>query len=533
MDFQGASYDIGVPIENLGSFPELNQFTQEIIEEPLNSGFETITEIQDFPVSNDIPISTEYIDAPINEGFSGEIIGDAITENEDHFVSMDTAAVKFDVPDDYYEETYGLGVHNQPKLGQDILKPSLSAGMMPSNFLSSSINSSLNVQIPPTSSSVGVNSLNKNSINFLQSSVNSLQKPAVFQQNFMQNPMNSSPFQVQGQVLNIDINDPRIHSGFWNFSNFVVIQPISEGGFGVVFKAKNKLDPGRSFAIKKIYKNQLTKNGSNLDYVRREIQTQLNIVHPNIVRVFSWFNSPDDVFVVMEHCGGGNLYEKINIEGRLSEEQAFRYFIQIIDAIQFLHYNNIAHRDIKPENILFDEKGQVKLCDFGWAMMIGSGQRRQTFCGTYEYMSPEMVKDRGYDKCVDIWALGILLYEMVHGYSPFRVLPSDFVMPGKEHRTIFNKILHNNYFIDSKLGLSPQCVALIRGLLQPDPNMRMKIDDVYNHPWIKMHESQASFIMNYKEDMSNVSSMFSSMERSTVHTDLKNEEFKNMLMLLL
>jgi len=106
----------------------------------------------------------------------------------------------------------------------------------------------------------------------------------------------------------------------------------------------------------------------------------------------------------------------------IDEKSAFKYFIETASAILFLHTNDLIHRDLKPENILLDENNNVKLCDFGWCVELKEDDApRKTFCGTYEYMAPEIVKETPYDKSVDIWSLGILLYELLHGYSPFRV----------------------------------------------------------------------------------------------------------------
>jgi serine/threonine protein kinase len=103
----------------------------------------------------------------------------------------------------------------------------------------------------------------------------------------------------------------------------------------------------------------------------------------------------------------------------LPEKESFKYFIQVTAAVQFLHSIGLAHRDIKPENILLDEDRNVKLCDFGWCVDVSKGER-MTFCGTYEYMAPEIVDEKYYDYSIDVWSLGVLLYEMIHGFSPFR-----------------------------------------------------------------------------------------------------------------
>jgi len=126
------------------------------------------------------------------------------------------------------------------------------------------------------------------------------------------------------------------------------------------------------------------------------------------------------IYILLEHAGNGNLYFYIHSREGLPEKLALRFFYQTALAVKHLHDRNIIHRDIKPENILFDENFNIKLCDLGWSVEHKEEDNmRETICGTYEYMSPEIVLKRKHDSKVDIWCLGILLYEMLHGAPPF------------------------------------------------------------------------------------------------------------------
>ena len=162
---------------------------------------------------------------------------------------------------------------------------------------------------------------------------------------------------------------------------------------------------------------------------------------------------------------------------------AFSLFIQVVNAVYFLHKNNLIHRDIKPENILIFENNIIKLCDFGWCVKLEEGEQRGTFCGTTEYMSPELINHEEYSKEIDIWSLGVLLYEMIHGYSPFRPDKPNFnqrdvIENIRKHRLKFN----NN--------ISQKCKDLIYHLLDEEADKRYKIDDIFNSDFVKYYENK-------------------------------------------
>jgi len=122
--------------------------------------------------------------------------------------------------------------------------------------------------------------------------------------------------------------------------------------------------------------------------------------------------------MVLEYASGGSLNEKIKFGyGQLSKILVKRYFRDVCEAVKYLHENNYMHRDIKPENILITKDNHAKLCDFGFASIL---EYRSTLCGTFEYMAPEMIQKKPYDYKIDIWALGILLFELIQGFAPFK-----------------------------------------------------------------------------------------------------------------
>jgi len=166
----------------------------------------------------------------------------------------------------------------------------------------------------------------------------------------------------------------------------------------------------------------------------------------------------------MEYINNGSLFNLIKKHNRLSEQKAFKYFIQTVSAVNFLHENNLIHRDLKPENLLLNENDDIKLCDFGWCVELSIGNRI-TFCGTYEYMAPEIIKEMPYNHSIDVWSLGVLLYELLHGYSPFKSQKSTDNKDIEEndnmdYSEIFKNIIKLQFKIDRD-DLSTHCKDLI------------------------------------------------------------------------
>lgn len=147
--------------------------------------------------------------------------------------------------------------------------------------------------------------------------------------------------------------------------------------------------------------------------------------------------------------------------------------------IYYMHKQGLIHRDIKPENILIKDGNIVKICDFGWCVQSDGMQQRNTFCGTLEYMAPEMIQNKNHNHTLDIWSLGILLYELVHGRAPFT---------GVHPREISDKIMRGQ--IRFKPGLSNEYKDLVNKILVYEPNDRLPLIKVFDHPWVKNFEKK-------------------------------------------
>jgi len=153
----------------------------------------------------------------------------------------------------------------------------------------------------------------------------------------------------------------------------------------------------------------------------REVEIHKTLKHENIIRLFTSLEDENYIYLVLEYAAQGNLFYTIRNKKRLTEDEAFYYFIQTCAGIYFLHKNGLIHRDIKPENLLIGDQNILKICDFGWCVQSSNTEARMTFCGTLEYMAPEMIQNLSHNHNLDIWCLGILLFELVHGGAPFTV----------------------------------------------------------------------------------------------------------------
>ena len=274
----------------------------------------------------------------------------------------------------------------------------------------------------------------------------------------------------------------------YNFSNFNILKDkqIGQGAFSNVYLCENKID-NKNYACKLIPHKTVHENGVGLDVIYNEISIHEKIIHPNIVRMYNHYESDENIYCFLEYIDGQTLYSKIksNPNG-LNERETFKIFSQIIKAIKFLHNNRIIHRDIKLENFLIKKESNkevIKLCDFGWSVQLTDEMpKRVTTCGTYEYMSPELINEEPYDYCIDIWALGVLLYELLHGKTPFSSNDNN------DFEEIFKNVMKNNFSI--KDSVSNNCRKLILKFLKKNPDERISINDVEKDNWFKEYNDE-------------------------------------------
>ena len=259
-----------------------------------------------------------------------------------------------------------------------------------------------------------------------------------------------------------------------NIKDFDIIKELGCGSFGRVFLARHKKTKVQ-YAIKAIDK----KNKTNIEekpYFRRELEVMYKIHHPNVVKLFGHFEDNHYCYFIMEYISKGNVYNLITLDKKkqLATKIVAQIIKDVISATYFLHNMNppIIHRDIKPENVLLNDGIVAKLTDFGWSNYIEEEKERKTVCGTPIYLAPEIIKEKGHDEKVDIWCIGVLLFELITGTVPFQ---------GKDIESLKSNILHLR--ISWPKEINKDAKDLISKILKLDPNERITLEEMLEHPF--------------------------------------------------
>ncbi|CAL9105966.1 CBL-interacting protein kinase 32-like isoform X2 [Musa acuminata AAA Group] len=251
---------------------------------------------------------------------------------------------------------------------------------------------------------------------------------------------------------------------------------IGEGTFAKVRFARNS-ETGEPVAIKILDKEKVLKH-KLVEQIKREISTMKLINHPNVVRLHEVMGSKSKIFIVLEYVTGGELFDKISNHGRMREDEARRYFQQLVNAVDYCHSRGVYHRDLKLENLLLDEYGNLKVSDFGLSALsqqIRGDGLLHTTCGTPNYVAPEVIEDRGYDGATaDLWSCGVILFVLLAGYLPF---DDDNLM------TLYKKISAAEFTYPS--WLSFDAMRLIARILDPNPETRLTVPEILEDAWFR------------------------------------------------
>ncbi|CAM8891873.1 unnamed protein product [Rhodiola kirilowii] len=265
----------------------------------------------------------------------------------------------------------------------------------------------------------------------------------------------------------------------WSLNDFEIGKPLGRGKFGRVYVAR-EVKSKFLVALKVLYKEQIEKYRLH-NQLKREMEIQSRLRHPNVLRLYGWFHDEERIFLVLEYAHGGELYKKLRKTGCLSERQAATYIASLTEALAYCHGKNVIHRDIKPENLLLDHEGRLKIADFGWS--VQSTSKRRTMCGTLDYLAPEMVENRDHDYTVDNWTLGILCYEFLYGCPPFEANSQD---------DTFRRIKRIDLTFPQTPPVSAEAKDLISGLLVKDSSKRLSLHKILEHPWIVKYATSKS-----------------------------------------
>jgi len=269
------------------------------------------------------------------------------------------------------------------------------------------------------------------------------------------------------------IDNPGKITDFWEIDK----KKLGEGSYGAVSKCKNK-STGVTRACKSISKAQV----KNLEIFKREIAIMKIMDHPNIIKLYESFEDHRNIYLIMELCSGGELFDRIIDSGHFTEVQAAIVLQNMFRAIFYMHENHICHRDLKPENFLFTtkdpiEKTHLKVIDFGLACKYQQDQVLTTKAGTPYYVAPQVLAGK-YDMSSDLWSLGVIMYVVLCGYPPFY---------GESDADVLAKVRLGNFSFNAAdwKSISEDAKNLIRMLLKMNPRDRYTAEQALNHVWVR------------------------------------------------
>lgn len=268
-----------------------------------------------------------------------------------------------------------------------------------------------------------------------------------------------------------------------SLDSFVPICIIGKGSYAHVLLVEaignsRKKEAPKTFALKIVDKADIEfRNLQNSVYIERNILISLKSCS-FATKVFACFQGTEELCYLIEYCAGGDMFELIQKKGRFSETEAKFYISQVVLALKEIHAERVVLRDLKPENILIDDKGYLKMADFGRSVIKETTEQKfKGLSGTPVYMAPEMVALKDYDQAVDLWSLGCLLYELLVGQPPFQ---------HKNRKMLYDIIQNKNP--DFPSFLSKDSKDLISSLLKKLPENRFSINEVIHHRWFKGFE---------------------------------------------
>ncbi|KAK4560017.1 hypothetical protein RGQ29_008990 [Quercus rubra] len=294
---------------------------------------------------------------------------------------------------------------------------------------------------------------------------------------------------------------------------YEVGRTIGEGNFAKVKFAQNT-ETGESVAMKVLDRNTIIKH-KMIEQIKREISIMKLVRHPYVVRLHEVLASRTKIYIILEYITGGELFDKIIHQGRLSEAESRRYFQQLIDGADYCHSKGVYHRDLKPENLLLDSFGNLKISDFGLSALPEQGvSLLRTTCGTPNYVAPEVLSHKGYDGAVaDVWSCGVILYVLMAGYLPFDEL---------DLTTLYSKIEKAEFSCPSWFPVAAK--SLIHRILDPNPETRITIEHIRNDEWFNKDYVPVRLLEYEDVNLDDLNAVFDDDEEQGANEPCGNED---------
>ena len=255
---------------------------------------------------------------------------------------------------------------------------------------------------------------------------------------------------------------------------------IGRGSFGSVRLVQEKISK-KWYAMKCLIKKDIV-NKNHQKNLKQEIQIMNLLEHEMVIRLKKKWQDERFIYLLTDVCSGGELYDEMKKHGKFEESRCKFYAACIVSVLAHMRERKIVYRDLKPENVLITSDGYLKLIDFGFAKKLEVGEKAHSFCGTPDYIAPEVLLNEGYNYCVDIWGLGVLVYEMIAGRTPFRLVPNS------SNKVIMKNIVNKkvSYSGETFSKVSPECVDFMKNCLKKEQLFRLGAKDVNEmkeHPW--------------------------------------------------
>jgi len=276
-----------------------------------------------------------------------------------------------------------------------------------------------------------------------------------------QNNNSSAPVHVGKDPKKVDLSD------------FDLLCVIGRGSFGKVMQVRKK-DTNKIYAMKILNKDMIVQR-QELEHLSAEKNVLQKLVHPYLVNLNYSFQTPDKLYFVMDYVNGGELFFHLQRDKKFHEDRARFYLAEIACGLEYLHAHGVLYRDLKPENLLLTADGHICMTDFGLAKegLLCNDARTSTFCGTPEYLAPEVLNGEKYGMPVDWWSFGTLMFEMLTGLPPFYC---------EDVQKMYQKIVSAHLHIPP--NFSPEAKHLVERLLDRDPKSRLSDPkEVKKHPW--------------------------------------------------